>query len=185
MRRLSALRKDAQEKGEDDRERDLYLEERKAELGIHLVRWFEDLKKGSIIEWPFRAVLLIIRLLWIVVMVLCWALADYGRSFVRPALWLALSVPFFYLCYIAVLPPSDVDKYKQAVWMVALGNAVPFGSSLTNDAEVKKLLFCAGDVSGTCLPPEWFQLLVSGQNLLSIILVFFIVLALRNYFRIK
>ena len=141
LRRLSALRKDAQEKEEDDRERDLYLEERKAELGIHLVRWFEDLKRGSIIELPFRTVLLIIRLLWIGVMVLCWALADYGRSFVRPAAWLALSVPFFYFGYLAVLAPlvakaPDIEKYKQAVQMLALGNTVPFGGSLTGDAEL-------------------------------------------------
>jgi hypothetical protein len=190
LRRLSALRKDAQEKGEDDRERDLYLEERKAELGIQLVRWFEDLKMGSVIELPFRAVLLIIRLLWIGVMVLCWALADYGRSFVRPAAWLALSVPFFYFGYLAVLAPlvakaPDIEKYKQAVQMLALGNTVPFGGSLTGDAEIKKLLFCAGEADCLPIPPERFQLLVSGQNLLSIILVFFIVLALRNYFRIK
>jgi uncharacterized protein YjbI with pentapeptide repeats len=194
--RLGAFRKDAQEKRDDDRERDLYIEERKAKLGIHLVQWFEDLKKASMIEWPLSAVALITRLLWIVVVVLCWALADYGRSFVRPAIWLALSVPFFYMLYAAILMPQagtvdaakfDAANFDRAVRMVALGNAVPFMGSLTSDAEVKKLLFCADDVAGKCLPipPEKFQLLVSTQNLLSIILVFFIVLALRNYFRIK
>jgi hypothetical protein len=101
-----ALRKNAGEKRDNDRERDLYIEERKAELGIHLVQWLEDLKKASMIEWPLSAVALIIRLLWIAVMVLCWALADYGRSFVRPAMWLALSVPFFYRLYAAILMPQ-------------------------------------------------------------------------------
>jgi hypothetical protein len=143
------------------------------------------------IEWPLSAVALIIRLLWIAVMVLCWALADYGRSFVRPAMWLALSVPFFYRLYAAILMPQAgtvaTANFDRAVWMVALGNAVPFVGSLTSDAEVKKLLFCADDVAGKCLPipPEKFQLLVSGQNFLSIILIFFIVLALPNYFKIK
>ncbi|MFZ0509599.1 MAG: hypothetical protein WAM29_16395, partial [Methylocella sp.] len=78
-------------------------------------------------------------------------------------------------------------KYARAEWMVALGNAVPFVGPLTIDAEIKKFLFCpSGDVS--CLPPippECFQLLVIAQNVLSIALVFFIGLALRNYFRIK
>jgi hypothetical protein len=66
---------------------------------------------------------------------------------------------------------------------MALGNAVPFVGPLTIDGEVKKFLFCAGDAN--CLPPEGFQLLVIAQNVVSIILVFFIGLALRNYFRIK
>ena len=80
----------------------------------------------------------------------------------------------------------DTDKYKQAVRMLALGNAVPFVGPLTIDGEVKKFLFCPGrEVNCLPIPPEGFQLLVLGQNLLSIILVFFIGLALRNYFRIK
>jgi hypothetical protein len=191
--RLRALRKDAQETRDDDRERNLYIEERKAELGIQLVQLFKGLFKGAMFERLVSAVGLIFHPLWILVMFLCWMLADYGRSFLRPAWWLALSVWLFHLGYAATLAPLTPkvcplgDKYEHAVWMVALGNAVPFASPLTSDAEVKKLLFCAGDVSGNCLPipPAWFQFLVSCQNLLSIILVFFIVLALRNYFRIK
>jgi hypothetical protein len=35
------------------------------------------------------------------------------------------------------------------------------------------------------IPPEGFQFLVIFQNLFSIICVFFIGLALRNYFKIK
>jgi hypothetical protein len=81
----------------------------------------------------------------------------------------------------------DAAKYARAEWMVAGGNAAPFVGPLTVDAEIKKFLFCpTGDAS--CLPPippEWFQFLVIFQNVFSIILVFFIGLALRNYFRIK
>ena len=106
-----------------------------------------------------------------------WALADYGRSFARPAIWLAASVWLFHLGYSAILAPLmqqagevNADKYARAEWMVALGNAVPFVGPLTIDAEIKKFLFCPG--FGPCLPipPEGFQLLVIGQNLLSIIL---------------
>jgi hypothetical protein len=127
-------------------------------------------------------------------MLLYWALANYGRSFLLPAAWLGLSVPLFHCGYnkiLAQLMPQagtlDAAKYARAEWMVALGNAMPFVGPLTIDAEIKKFLFCpSGDAS--CLPlipPEYFQLLVVGQNLVSIILVFFIGLALRNYFRIK
>ena len=174
LSRLRVFRKDAQEKRDDDRERDLYIEERKAELGIHLVQRRKDLKKASIMEWPGSAVAFITQPLWIAVMAICSALANYGRSFVRPAMWLALSVPFFYRLYAAILMPQAgtvaTANFDRAVWIVALGNAVPFMGSLTSEAEVKKLLFCADDVAGKCLPipPEKFQLLVSGQNFLSV-----------------
>jgi hypothetical protein len=80
----------------------------------------------------------------------------------------------------------NMDKYKQAVRMLALGNIVPFVGPLTIDAEIKKFLFCpGGNCPGPVIPPEGYQLLVLGQNLLSIIPVFFIGLALRNYFKIK
>jgi hypothetical protein len=79
-----------------------------------------------------------------------------------------------------------MDKYKQAVRMLALGNTVPFVGPLTIDAEIKKFLFCpSGNCPGPLIPPEGYQLLVLSQNLVSIILVFFIGLALRNYFKIK
>ncbi len=55
------------------------------------------------------------------------------------------------------------------------------------DAKIKEFLFCAGRGTDGCvpIPPDGFQLLVIAQNVLSIALVFFIGLALRNYFRIK
>jgi len=79
----------------------------------------------------------------------------------------------------------DADKYERAEWMVALGNAVPFVGPLTIDGEVKKFLFCPRDANCLPIPPECFQLLVIAQNVVSITCVFFIGLALRNYFRIK
>ena len=134
------------------------------------------------------------HLLWIVVMGVYWALADYGRSFIRPAVALGLSVWLFHFGYAAILAPLtpqagtlDAAKYARAVGMVAIGNAVPFFGPLTIDAEIKKFLFCPSNAA-SCLPPippEGHQLLVLGQNLFSITCVFFIGLALRNYFRIK
>jgi hypothetical protein len=71
----------------------------------------------------------------------------------------------------------DIEKYKQRVRMLALGNTVPFIGP--------QFLSCLHEKDCLPVPPEDYQLLVLSQNLLSIILVFFIGLALRNYFKIK
>jgi uncharacterized protein YjbI with pentapeptide repeats len=217
---LRALRKIAEETKNHDLERDLYIEERKAERGVYLGQLLEldELEKNLVainkqnkhvwLEWrlqrsarnahwlgiltkPKKISRLIVHLLWIAVMGVYWALSNYGRNFVLPTAWLIAGVFFFDWRYTVVLAPlmakaPDVDKYKQALGMLALGNTVPFVGPLTIDSEIKKFLFCP---SGNCLspviPPEGYQLLVIFQNLFSITLVFFIGLALRNYFKIK
>jgi hypothetical protein len=145
------------------------------------------------VPWdPKRKWGLISHILWIFVMGVYWALADYGRSFVRPLTWLVASVSFFDWRYTEVLRPlmekaPDAERYKQALRMLALGNAVPFVGPLTIDTKIKEFLFCAGEVADKCtpIPPEGFQFVVIFQNLFSIACVFFIGLALRNYFKIK
>lgn len=99
---------------------------------------------------------------------------------------------FFYWRYTQVLAPlmpqagsADAIKYDNAVRMLALGNSVPFVGPLTIDTKVKDFLFCFHDKVCMPVPPEGYQLLVLAQNLVSIILVFFIGLALRTYFKIK
>jgi len=223
--RLRAFRKFAEETKNHDLERDLYIEERKAERGVkwhqlsdELKRAPEELKKQLVditkqkkdvwSEWRLQVkariahllgiavnrVRLAVHGLWIVPMFLYWALSDYGRNFVLPSIWLGLSVPFFYWRYREVLAllmheagSANADKYNHAEWMLALGNAVPFVGPLTIDSEIKKFLFCpsGADCCLPPIPPEGFQFLVIFQNLFSIICVFFIGLALRNYFRIK
>ena len=90
------FRKIAEETKNHDLERDLYIEERKAERGVYLRQRWEELKKEGWKNWPRNVVRLAIHGFWIFIMFLYWALADYGRSFVRPFVWwLALSVSFF------------------------------------------------------------------------------------------
>ena len=78
------------------------------------------------------------------------------------------------------------DKYKHAVRMLALGNAVPFVGPLTIDAEIKKFLFCPG---GNCPVPAYpaGRLSMAGAraDLVSITSCFSSASRLRNYFRIK
>jgi hypothetical protein len=222
---LRALRKLAEDTKNHDLERDLYIEERKAERGVYWRQLLDELKKApkelkkkleDIDEqqrevwsnWRHRArarnahrlgnavkiARLFAHLLWILlVMGGYWVLADYGRSLRWPALWLASSVFFFHEGYVAILAPlmheagpANAAKYARAEWMVALGNAVPFVGPLTIDGEIKRFLFCPGCADKIpAIPPEGFQFLVIFQNLFSITCVFFIALALRNYFKIK
>jgi hypothetical protein len=219
--RLRALRKLAEETKNHDLERDLYIEERKAERGVYWRQLLDELKKAPeelkkklkdideqqrevwsnsrhkararnahVLEIAVKIARLAVHGFWIAVMGLYWVLADYGRSFLRPFAWLIASGIFFYWGYLAVLTakasPPDIDKYKQAVRMLVLGNSVPFVGPLTIDSEIKKLLVCpSGPCPSPLIPPEGYQWLVLSQNLLSIILVFFIGFALRNYFKIK
>jgi hypothetical protein len=158
-------------------------------------RWLrlEELKKAPWTEWLLITGGLVAHILWIVIMGVYWALADFGRSFIRPAAWLIGSVFFFDWRYSKVLAPLMPkacplgDQYERALGMLALGNAVPFVGPLTIDAEIKEFLFCPNNAA-SCLPaipPEGFQVLVIAQDLFSIICVFFVGLALRNYFKIK
>ncbi|MGQ0444812.1 MAG: pentapeptide repeat-containing protein, partial [Beijerinckiaceae bacterium] len=154
--RLRALRKIAEETKNHDLERDLYIEERKAERGVYwnqlaeelekapeeLKKKLEDInrqKKHVWLEWRLqrrarnahwigiavKIARLAVHGFWIIVMGNYWALSDYGRSFVRPAAWLAASGFFFYWQYCTVLAKQmaqapDIEKYKEAVGMLAL-----------------------------------------------------------------
>jgi hypothetical protein len=190
--RLRALRKIAEDTKNHDLERDLYIEERKAERGVYLRQRFNDLRKESWKNWPPNIARLFTHILWIAVMGIYWLLADYGRSFARPAVcWLVMSLIIFPWLYGQILPVPqkagsiDADKYEHAVQMVARANAVPFVGPLTIDSDIKKFLFCLNDKDCHPIPPECYQWLVIAQNLFSITCVFFIGLALRNYFKIK
>jgi hypothetical protein len=219
--RLRAFRKVAEDTKNHDLERDLYIEERKAERGVYWrqlsgldgletkLKEISEQKKHVWLEWrlkrrarnarwlgllakPTQLMWLIAHCLWIGIMGIYWVLANYGRSFARPIGWLIASGFFFYWCYGGIFAPLApnacpiADKYDHAVRMLALGNTVPFVGPLTIDSEIKKFLFCPlNNCPNPIIPPEGYQLAVLSQNLLSIILVFFIGLALRNYFKIK
>jgi hypothetical protein len=192
--RLRALRKIAEETKNHDLERDLFVEERNAERGVYWRQFVKELKAVSITEKSRVMGRLLTHCLWIVVLFGYGALADYGRRFERPLGWLVLSVFIFHSGYASILSPlrqkvdpANKDHYDQAVWMLALGNAVPFVGHLSIDAGIKKSLYCPGDVcrERSPIPPLGVQVLVIVQNVVSIAFIFFFGLALRNYFKIK
>jgi uncharacterized protein YjbI with pentapeptide repeats len=190
---LRWLRKIADETNNHDLERDLYIEERKAERGIVLAQY---LREGwrAFFKLKFWA-----HCSWILIMGGYWLLSNYGRSFVRPVLALLLSVFAFYRIYVGVLetPKAEyIPDFRNAVRAYAIANAVPFVGSLTLEKEVKTTLLCGGRAdlavpSGnsvcTPVPPPSlvFQLITIGQSIFSAICIFFAGLALRNYFKLR
>ena len=77
---LRALRKIAEETKNHDLERDLYIEERKAERGVYWRQCRQELKEASMSEKPLIFGRFVLHCAWIVVMFGYWTLADYGRS---------------------------------------------------------------------------------------------------------
>jgi Pentapeptide repeats (9 copies) len=169
-RRLRVLRKLADETKNHDLERDLYIEERKAERGIKLAQLWAT-KKISNLTYQSRAfespvwfviwsvmrtdwrkvppvlIKLIDHWLWIAVMVGYWALSNYGRSFVRPLLALGLSILLFKCAYVmAVGTPSAMaaKDFEGAARAYAIANSLPFVGALTLEKDVKMILLCAG-----------------------------------------
>jgi hypothetical protein len=192
--RLRAFRKLAEETKSHDLERDLYIEERKAEHGFYLHRLLDEFRRAPIMGMPLIIGRLLGHCLWIAIMFGYRVLADYGRSVERPLGWLVLSVFIFQIGYASILyplrqkvDPATKDYYDRAIWMLALGNAVPFVGHLSIDAGIKKSLYCPDNVCGerAPIPPLCIQVLVIVQNVVSIALIFFFGLALRNYFKIK
>ncbi|TPV97855.1 MAG: hypothetical protein USCAAHI_02710 [Beijerinckiaceae bacterium] len=119
VNRIRALRKAAEEDRNHDLEHGLFMEERKAQRGLSFGQPLEALKTGSWRNWPRNTAQLIANFPWIIVMGLYWALADYGRSFVRPFLcWLVLSLVIFPWWYSQILPVplhmSFLDAYNMS-----------------------------------------------------------------------
>ncbi|MBK9081731.1 MAG: pentapeptide repeat-containing protein [Rhizobiales bacterium] len=166
--RLRAFRKVAEDTKNHDLERDLYIEERKAERGVHRRRLRDaffaernDLKQIA------RLGPLFVHWCWRRVMDLYWLFSDYGRSLIRPLLALAVTLPLFVSAFDASLAgkraaavedarriptgsPEEREaaaqateaEYRAATRQLAFSNAIPFVGSLSIDGEVKKFLLC-------------------------------------------
>lgn len=192
--RLRTVRKLAEEAKAHDLEHDLFVEERKAERGILLAQYWNR-GWASLLKPKLYG-----HCLWIVAMAGYSLLADYGRSFVRPLVALAVSVPLFWWSYSVILIlPIDTIKlpdFRRATWAFAISNAVPFVGALTLERDVKLTLLCGdrpidkehakpGEPVCVPIPGRRFQLLALGQSIFSALCIFFAGLALRNYFKLR
>ena len=124
-----------------------------------------------------------------------WLLADYGRSIVRPIVALVASVYIFQMAYSTILS-GQVHSNPTVVRAFAIANAVPFVGALAFDKDLKTALLCGDRPTDeasaqkrqvpVCVPlPKWdFQILALGQSIVSASLIFFLGLALRNFFKL-
>ena len=137
---------------------------------------------------------------------LYWVTSDYGRSIVRPLAWLAASFVGFLLlyrwrydaCYGKSLSLTNPDLLS-----FALGNALPFLSSLSparrdvllrlfseRACEVappfhSHLLFVVSRLPDQIAIPFAIELLSALQSILGAVLLFLLLLAIRNRFRLS
>ena len=137
-------------------------------------------------------------------------LSDFGRSVVLPVLWLAVSIWAFAGIYASHNPDLAQAPYGQeapcisgsgntrtAAWMLSVHNAFPF-AGIGSSGNLERAYTClygtqSGDPSGqepllsAFSPniPASVAFLGAIQFLLSAILVFLLVLAIRNWFRIR
>lgn len=202
---LRRLRKLADDSKNHDLERDLYIEERKAERGIYAVKYWQERNVPRLTA----------HLAWIVVMSLYSVLADYGRSFVRPLAALIVATMVFHAALWFALGPNmpsslapriataswhvtdwmrpNLSGFGQAARGYALAHAVPFLGPLTLDKDARTVLICRGDAAcvktlanqTAIVTPFRLQALTLAQSFLSTLCFFFAGLALRNYFRVK
>jgi hypothetical protein len=119
-----------------------------------------------------------------------WLLADYGRSFIRPLVALVASIFVFHAAYSIVLsPPPAMSEttFRNAIWAFTIANAVPFVGALSLEKELKDTILCAASSLPACdrVPKTAFQLLALGQSITSGLLIFFVALALRNFFKLR
>jgi hypothetical protein len=78
-------------------------------------------RKAHVLGIAVKVARLAVHLLWIAVMGVYWALADYGRSLVRPfACWLVLSLIVFPWLYGQILP------VQRPAWQKSQSTTWPF-----------------------------------------------------------
>jgi hypothetical protein len=94
-------------------------------------------------------------------------------------------------------PQADDPPFVRAARAFALANAVPLIGASTLDKDVRDRLICgdrpvdekraAEQGTAPCIPipPLSFQALAMLQTIVSALCVFFIALAMRNYFRMR
>ena len=130
-------------------------------------------------------------------------LSNYGKSIALPIFWYLLSFPIFYLLYFDLFFPIeksaiaekglkgfDIDNYNASFEAMVWANGAPFIGNSLIDSGLKKFLFCPNvdnlvNQPIKCFPPDGYYLLSSLHFIISSILIFLLLLGIRNYYRIK
>ncbi|NVK54363.1 MAG: hypothetical protein HWE26_02005 [Alteromonadaceae bacterium] len=104
--------------------------------------------------------------------------SDYGRSYVRPMIGLALSWLYFAMSYtlIAFIAAGKLPNLLHMLGFAVVNSLpfIPIGRSIRTKAEA---LYFSGSV-------DWVYGFITVQSIVSLILIFLIGLGLRNQFRL-
>lgn len=109
-------------------------------------------------------------------------LSNFGRSIIRPVISLIIIIGFFLVLNFMIINKSDTDcnSSVNSIFIITINNSIPF-----NLAFDEKTIECAFRVYGTGeRRPLGFQLIDLFQNILSYLVWFLLILALRNRFKI-
>lgn len=180
LARIRRLRKIMADIHSGDQERDLFVLERKAERGVLLQRWRDwkkDGRKGQTPLWPYGPILL----LWLFDL-----LSDCGRSAKRPLGWFGAKLLAFWFLYLWLVDRPmcmTTGQFREDVASFALGHALPFVGSLNpaRDAALRRLFEDGAKLD----VPFGIELISSGQSILGALLLFLVLQAVRNHFRLK
>lgn len=120
-----------------------------------------------------------------------WKVSFYGQSYLRPLGWLASSFATFATIY-ALMAALPIGGWQSLAFGITYSfkNNLPFLGTLTRSVPSPE-----GHISWFALQlqaikdaqpgPDWFTVLGTGQAMLSLFFFFFLLLGLRNKFRLK
>lgn len=120
-----------------------------------------------------------------------WKVSFYGQSYLRPLAWLGASFATFATIYslMAALPIGGWNSLWFGI-TYSFKNSLPFLGTLTRSVPSPEghTSWFAQQLSllkDAQVGPDWFTVLGTGQAMLSLFFFFFLLLGLRNKFRLK
>jgi hypothetical protein len=189
VRRLQTLKSIADATNSLNESRDLFIMQRQVELRTEKTRVVKSLRKPSM-----QAITTTVGFAGKGFLMAAYGwLSNFGRSYLWPVFWFVLLNLGFYRLYLQLYDGVLFAKRKQALAEYTMSNAVPFGKLLNPafDSAVNVLFGQTTKVGGAVNAtvehiniPFSFQVLGICQNLLSVLLIFLALLAVRNYFKI-
>ena len=189
VRRIQTLKSIADATNSLNESRDLFIMQRQVELRTEKTRLAKILRQPSVrdvtatVGFAGKGFLLV-TYRW---------LSNFGRSFLLPVFWFLVLNFGFHQLYLRMYDGVLFAKRKQALAEYTMSNAVPFGKLLNPAFEsavnvlFREITKVGGAVNTTVEHvniPLSFQVLGICQNLLSVLLIFLALLAVRNYFKI-
>ncbi len=109
-----------------------------------------------------------------------WALGDYGRSWLRPALWIVTSW-FTFAALFWAFATKETATFSAGLALSGSNLLAFVPTGRTARAQGEQLLFGSREAD---LVPGWALGLSAAESILAVILLFLLGLGLRNMFRV-